>query len=297
MRKILVKSSEVDAKDGAIPVHSYLKHYHHISTSLWKRIKFSGTFSVNGILRIAARTEVKAGDVISYDVGKKSSIPSESMRLDVRYEDDFLLAINKPAGLLVHPTHRTYLGTLAGGVLHHYAARDEQHDYHPIHRLDMDTSGLVLIAKEPEAQHILFLGGGKSFSREYLAIVEGKMVPARGTIDCPIARPDPQSVLRIVSPDGKPAVTHYERLAYDSRFSLLRLRLETGRTHQIRVHMQHLGFPLIGDRLYGGRTDPLPRQALHAARLTIYHPITGQRLSLSAPLPKDMTDLLVRFTN
>ena len=281
---------------ATMPAKAFL-HQKGISNTLWKRIKHSGTFRVNGEIVNAARTMLKEGDEVSYQVKRPTDIEPEDLPLDIRYEDDYLLIANKPPGQLVHPTTQEAHGTLANAILHHYAARGESHSYHPIHRLDRDTSGLVLIAKEPQVQYLLTAkGGAKLFHREYLAIVEGWPEPAEGLIDAPIARALPSIILRKVSPEGKEARTHYQTLScFTSEghaLCLAALQLETGRTHQIRVHMSSLGHPLAGDDLYGGSLELIKRQALHACRLHFAHPITGQQIDVRAEMPEDMKSLL-----
>ncbi len=273
---------------ASMPARAFLAQNQGISNTIWKRIKHSGTFRVNGELVNAARTELKTGDIVTYDILRPSNIAAEDLPLDIRYEDEWLLVINKPAGQLVHPTTQEARGTLANAVLFHYAQQGEAHAYHPVHRLDRETSGLVLIAKQPQIQYKLSPKGIKTFHREYLALIPGELTPPAGTVDAPIARALPSIILRKVSPDGQAARTHYETLRTDHELSLVHLTLETGRTHQIRVHMAHLGHPLLGDDLYGGTRERIARQALHACRLSFTHPMTGQAICIEAPLPADM---------
>ena len=260
-----------------------------ISHTQWKRIKQHGNFCVNGEPAIATRVTLKNGDIISYDIEKTSDIIPEELPLDIRYEDKYLLIINKPAGQLVHPTTAEAHGTLGNAVLAHFQALGLPLSYHPVHRLDRFTSGLVLIAKQPQVQYLLTTrDGNKKFHRSYLAICTGKPEPPNGLIDAPIARALPSIIERKVSAEGQPARTHYETLASNGNLSLLRLWLETGRTHQIRVHLAHLGHPLIGDDLYGGSLKLIKRQALHAYRLHFVHPLTNKEIDIHAPLPADM---------
>jgi 23S rRNA pseudouridine1911/1915/1917 synthase len=271
-----------------MPARAFLAQNQGISNTIWKRIKHSGTFRVNGELVNAARTELKTGDIVTYDILRPSNITAEDLPLDIRYEDDWLLVINKPAGQLVHPTTQEAHGTLANAVLFHYEQQGEAHAYHPVHRLDRETSGLVLIAKQPQIQYKLSPKGVKTFHREYLALIPGELTPSAGTVDAPIARALPSIILRKASPDGQSARTHYETLRTNHQISLVHLTLETGRTHQIRVHMAYLGHPLLGDDLYGGTREQIARQALHACRLSFTHPMTSQAICIEAPLPADM---------
>ena len=272
------------------PAKAYLMRVCGVSSGLWKRIKHSGTFAVNGIPAIAAHTMLRTSDIVSYELPIVSSVTPERLPLAIVYEDVDLLIIDKPAGQLVHPTTKEAHGTVANAILGLYEERGIRLDFHPCHRLDRNTTGLLLIAKHPEIQYQI--ARTHTLEREYLALIEGQITPPKGTIDAPIARALPSIILRCVAPDGKPARTHYRTEWTNRRHSLLHLRLETGRTHQIRVHLAHLGHPLLGDDLYGGSTELIPRHALHSAQLTLTHPHTGERLSVTSPLPNDMARIL-----
>ncbi len=281
----------------ACSAKSFLKQK-GVSGSLFRRIKNSGSFYVNGASVHAAVTTLHGGDRIAYDYPESpQEMEPEPIPLDILYEDDDLIIVNKPAGLLVHPTPKTMNGTLANALLWHYRQQGKPTVFHCVHRLDRMTSGLLLAAKRPEIQHLLSTKEGRLFHREYLALAEGIVEPSKGMIDLPIARNPASIITRMVSPEGKPARTCYEReniLSLDTgeKCSLLRLRLITGRTHQIRVHLSHLGHPLLGDDLYGGSLTHISRQALHAERICLNHPITGKPIDLRAPLPEDMLKIL-----
>jgi len=278
-----------------MPVRAFLKAHQGISNTIWKRIKNSGTFAVNGTICNATQANVKNGDIITYDILRPTDITPEDLPLDIRYEDEWLLIINKPAGQLVHPTTKENSGTVGNALMHYFAAKGEAHAFHPVHRLDRDTSGLLLVAKEPQIQYQLSPKGCKNFQREYQAIIPGELTPAAGLIDAPIARALPSIILRKVSPDGQSARTHYRTVKTNGQLSLIELQLETGRTHQIRVHMAHLGHPLLGDDLYGGNMDFIQRQALHAFRLSFKHPMTGEKLVITAPPPADFLRITADF--
>ena len=272
------------------PAKAYLMRVCGISSGLWKRIKHSGTFAVNGIPAIAAHTMLRTGDMVSYELPIVSSVTPERLPLAIVYEDTDLLIIDKPAGQLVHPTTKEAHGTVANAVLGLYEERGTRLDFHPCHRLDRNTTGLLLIAKHPEIQYQI--AKQDTLAREYLALIEGMLTPTEGTIDAPIARALSSIILRHVSPDGKPARTHYQTEWTNAHHSLLRLHLETGRTHQIRVHLAHLGHPLLGDDLYGGSTALMSRHALHSTRLTLTHPRTRKCFTITSPLPDDMARIL-----
>ncbi len=278
-----------------MPVRAFLRANQGISNTIWKRIKNSGTFAINGIICNATQASVQDGDIISYDILRPTDIVPEDLPLDIRYEDEWLLVINKPAGQLVHPTTKESSGTVGNALMYYFAAKGEAHAFHPVHRLDRDTSGLLLIAKEPQIQYQLSPKGCKNFKREYQAIIEGHLTPPDGLIDAPIARALPSIILRKVSPEGQPARTHYHTIKQGHGLSLIELELETGRTHQIRVHMAHLGHPLLGDDLYGGNMDYIERQALHAFRLSFRHPMTDENLVITAPPPADFLRITADF--
>ncbi|SDP33037.1 RluA family pseudouridine synthase [Selenomonas ruminantium] len=275
----------------SMPVKAFLKAHTGISNTIWKRIKNSGTFAINGEICNATMANVKNGDIITYDILRPTDIEPEDLPLDIRYEDEWLLVINKPAGQLVHPTTKESHGTVGNALMHYFATQGESHAFHPVHRLDRDTSGLLLVAKEPQIQYQLSPKGCKNFKREYQAIIEGQLAPPDGIIDAPIARALPSIILRKVSPEGQSARTHYRTVKTNVQLSLIELELETGRTHQIRVHMAHLGHPLLGDDLYGGRMELIQRQALHAFRLSFRHPMTGKELTITAPPPADFQQI------
>lgn len=234
-------------------------------------------------------------------------LPSEAERafepddlpLSVVFEDDDLLVLDKPAGLVVHPAPGHWRGTLMNGLLHARPDSARLPRAGIVHRLDKDTSGLLMVARSERAFEQLGRAlAARIIHREYLAVVEG--VPPSGSlrIEAPIGR-DPRDRLRMAvvsSGRGKPAVTHVERLAVAGQVACVACRLETGRTHQIRVHLASRGHPLVGDSLYGGRVrEGFSRQALHALRLALHHPVTGALMSFDSPLPEDIVALLERL--
>jgi 23S rRNA pseudouridine1911/1915/1917 synthase len=228
---------------------------------------------------------------------------AEDIALDIVYEDDALLVINKPAGLVVHPGSGNWEGTLLNALLHHAPQLAEVPRAGIVHRLDKDTSGLLVVAKTLTAQTALVRQlEDRSVKREYLALVHGEMTRA-GKVEAPIGRHPTQRVKMAVVESGKPAITHYQIEKQFPSCTLLRCRLETGRTHQIRVHLAHLKHPLVGDRTYVKGPQKcvpqlrellasFPRQALHATRLALEHPVSGEMVEWQAPLPQDMQQLL-----
>lgn len=279
------------AAEQVVPLGKLLRRL-GVSLTLRRKLKASpGAVRVNG-LAVPWPALVSPGDVLTVDWPGETAIAPMPLPLAIRYEDDHLLVADKPAGLLVHPVSGPPEPTLANAVVHHLRARGENAAFHPVHRLDRNTSGLILIAKNPYIQHLLSWEGGKAVDRSYLALVTGRPRPPTAVIDAPIGRHPHSIVERIVRPDGKAARTSYQTLAAAGPHSLLSLRLHTGRTHQIRVHLAHIGHPILGDDLYGGSTALIGRPALHAAALAFTHPATGERLDLVSPLPADMADLL-----
>jgi 23S rRNA pseudouridine1911/1915/1917 synthase len=243
--------------------------------------------------------KTRAGDVVAARVAfqEDAGLQPVEMALDVVHEDGDVLVLNKPPFVLVHPTSPEQAVTLAHGVAHHFAARGLRAKVRPVHRIDRDTSGLVLFAKSAVAHQRLdrqLQEGG--VERVYLALVDGVVKEDDGRIDAPIGRHPRHPHLRSVRDDGEPAVTRFRVVERFLRATLLELELETGRTHQIRVHMQHAGHPVLGDRQYGqAGKGMIGRQALHAARLSLAHPASGERMTFEAPLPEDMATLLERL--
>ena len=250
---------------------------------------------VNG-LPVHTPHVLQAGDVLSVETEDrrppKTAITPGDWPLPVLWEDGHLLVVDKPAGMTAHASNFLPGAPTVAGAL----AWDRGPDFifHPVNRLDKGTTGLMVVAKSGYVHDLLRRRlHTPDFLREYRAVCLGRPVPERGTVNAPIGRDETSVVARKVRLDGAPAVSHYQVLTKGPRMSLLSLRPETGRTHQLRVHMAHLGCPLAGDWLYGTE-DPalIPRPALHSYSLTLTHPVTGELLRLTAPLPEDMTRLL-----
>lgn len=242
---------------------------------------------------------VRAGDVIGVKIADTaaSELVAVEMPLTIAHEDEDVLVIDKPPYLLVHPVAPHHTRTLAHGIAHHYSSIGLRAKVRPVHRLDRDTSGLILIAKSAYAhQHLDRQLRERSLRREYLALVSGELHAAAGVVDAPIARRKDQPALREVAQGGDPALTRYRLVERLRDASLVALELETGRTHQIRVHMTSLGHPLLGDSQYGGPEVPgLNRQALHASRLTFVQPRTEAPIELASELPPDLERIRERL--
>lgn len=222
----------------------------------------------------------------------------EYMELDFLYEDDHFLIVNKPAGMDTHPNEPSQMGTLANGIAFHFQMNGLSRKIRHIHRLDRDTSGAVVFAKHPLSHAVLDrLLEERKVKRTYTAVVQGEVRQKKGSINHAIGKDRHHPSRRRVSTGGQSALTQFKREGYNPEYdaSLLKLQLDTGRTHQIRVHVSHIGFPIAGDVLYGGNQNLIRRQALHASEITVVHPFTDEVVDVSAPFPEDMRDLLERL--
>ena len=251
-----------------------------LSLGLMNKLKWQDKLLVNGTPR-HTDFAVNPGDIITVTLDEPTpDYPAEDGALTVLYEDEHILAVDKPAGMLIHPSRSRLTGTLANYVLGYYQKTGQQSAFHPLTRLDRDTFGVVLLAKN---SHIHALLSAKGFQKEYWALVKGGPEADSGTIDAPIARLPLPSLLRHVHPDGKPSVTEYTVLKRMGDSCLLSLIPVTGRTHQLRVHCAYMGFPILGDPQYG-TPDDYPHQQLLAHKVTLTHPITGKTLEITSKL-------------
>lgn len=264
-----------------------------LSATLVKKVKYRERGILCNGLAIRTDQRVCAGDELAVRVEERQACSAQIVpacgTLDIVYEDEDLVVINKPADMVVHPSPGHRADSLGNVLLWHYLQRGETMVFHPVHRLDRGTSGLMVVAKHAHAQALLTkqMHTG-AFARRYRAIVCGRMPLGRGTVCAPIARVPNERLLRCVDARGARAVTHYCVRECTRTQSLLDLQLQTGRTHQIRVHMAFLGHPLRGDFLYGKEETSIARPALHAMELTLLQPLTRERLTFTAPLPADM---------
>lgn len=257
-----------------------------------------GTVKRNGI-QVRNFAEVMPGDVLDITMPEDvSHFEPEDIPVEVVFQDEDLMLINKQPGVTVHPTRTHPSGTLANGLMKRMLDTGDKYKIRFVNRLDMDTSGILIVARNSHCQDAISrMMKRDEVEKYYYAIVHGLVEQDEGTVDAPIGRSEPDSIYRTVRPDGSPSITHYKVLErFESGFTLLKLRLETGRTHQIRVHMKHIGHPIAGDHLYG-KTEPelIGRQALHAGRIAFPHPISGEPLDVEAPLPEDFQNLLDRL--
>ncbi len=285
MRKIdYVIESEFDGDK----VLWYLRGQAKLSARLVASLKtFPEGILLNGE-HIRTIDRIHTGDILTVNIPEgESTAQAREGELEVVYEDDDILIINKSPFIAVHPTHNHQGDTLANVVTGYLQKKNKDAVFRAVGRLDKGTSGLMMIALNGYAASRLSEDG---VSKEYIAITEG-VYTSSGTIDKPIYRPDPMKTLRAAGDEGDRAVTHYSVEAHDNERSLLRVRLETGRTHQIRVHFSHMGTPLVGDDMYGKADDEIKRHALHCEKMVFCHPVTGKMLSVTAPLWEDMEKL------
>ncbi|MGP4036514.1 23S rRNA pseudouridine(1911/1915/1917) synthase RluD [Pantoea agglomerans] len=267
--------------------------------------------TVNGVMVDTPKEKVLGGELVAIDaeIEEAQRWEPQNLPLDIVYEDEDIIVINKPRDFVVHPGAGNPDGTVLNALLHHYPAIMDVPRAGIVHRLDKDTTGLMVVAKTVPAQtHLVDSLQRREITREYEAVAIGNMT-AGGTVEQPISRHSTKRTHMAVHPMGKPAVTHYRIMEHFRAHTRLRLRLETGRTHQIRVHMSHISHPLVGDPLYGGRPRPpkgaseafittlrgFDRQALHATMLRLYHPISGIEMEFHAALPQDMVDLIAEL--
>ena len=273
----------------------------NISRSYVKNLFDEGKVTVNSKVK-SASYKLKIGDVIEFEVPEPEEIEAkaEDIKLDVVYEDDELLVINKPRGMVVHPAPGNSSGTLVNAVLYHCEGNlsgiNGQLRPGIVHRIDKDTTGLLVVAKTNDAH--LFLSdqlGDRSLSREYYALVHGNIKEDEGRIDAPIARSEnDRKKMTVTYKNSREAITDYFVEERFGQYTLVRCKLKTGRTHQIRVHMKHIGHPIVGDKTYGVKKEEfnLIGQLLHAGKIGFIHPLTKEKVYFSAPLPEDFERVL-----
>jgi len=290
----------VDAEHKGLRLDALLaEQVAEVSRSQWKTLIQDGRVVVNGE-GCKPNHKVKAGDVVEWSIPEEKPAETlpEEIPLDILFEDDAVLVLNKPPGLVVHPAAGNESGTLVNALVFHDPVFQAIERAGIVHRLDKDTSGVMVVAKSEKAMvELQRQFKARETEKEYLALVWGDP-PAHGRVETRIGRhPVHRQKMAVLKEDGREAVSNYEMQERFAEVSLVRVKIETGRTHQIRVHMAHLGHPIVGDTVYGrARKHHLPvkpeRQMLHAARLAFTHPASGKRLSFEAPLFDDMCRLL-----
>ena len=279
----------VSAKENNTKITKILTNKLKISNRLLIKLKMNQKILVNNI-PVYSNHIVHENDLITVkiDFSEEDYILSEKMDLNILYEDDYLLAIDKPSGVVVHPSSYHQNGTLANGVKYYL---NNNKKIRAINRLDRDTSGIVIFAKNEYIQELMNVH--TNIKKEYLAIIDGILEKKAGIVNIPIGRKKGSIMEREVSEEGQIAITHYEILKeYLNEISLVKIILETGRTHQIRVHMAYLNTPVLGDTLYGNESLLIARQALHAYHVEFIHPITNLPIEIVAPIPYDMKKII-----
>lgn len=299
MERILEYLTDHEA-DG-LRIEQFLRRKGYSRQCLARIKQTPGGARVNGEARYLNQ-RLTAGDrlriLLSEEHCSEKIVPVK-LPLDIVYEDEDLLVVNKPAGMPTHPSMNNYTNSLANALAWYYEEQGEPFVFRCTNRLDRDTSGLTLVAKNMLSSCILAqMTKNKEIRREYRAIVRGNVEPPEGTIDAPLSRKPGSIIEREVDlQHGERAVTHYRIVEEKNGYSLAALVLETGRTHQIRIHMKYLGYPLIGDYLYNPDMERISRQALHSYRLSFIHPITGRQMEFTEELPEDMRRAFYRTEN
>ncbi len=288
---IMKLSYTVKQNDSYINVLDVLKNEFLLSARLITKLKQSNNIFFNEEITYTKKL-VCANDVVSVlidFVEDNSNIVATNIPLDIIYEDEYLLAINKPANMPVHPSMLHYEETLSNAVKYYFDTLNLKRKIRIVNRLDKDTSGIVIFAKNEYIQECLIKQmKTKELKKEYLAVVTGYLQKKSDTLCFPISRKECSIIERTVNPNGDIAITHYNILKEQNNLSLVHVFLETGRTHQIRVHFSHINHPILGDTLYGTPSPLINRQALHSYKITLLHPISKQILTLEAPIPNDM---------
>lgn len=296
----------ITEEDNGLEIRQIIRKHFKFSSKLRTKIKYGNLISLNGVTTPGWK-KVKVGDVITVSLPEEmSNFPPEDIPIDIIYEDDDLLLINKQPFITVHPTRGCPSHTLANGIMKYILDTDQSFKIRFVNRLDTDTSGILIMAKNSFTQnHITNQMKAKTIKKKYKALVNGSISleslvdgvtvtsDDEFTVNLPIGRPDQESIRRFVMADGAPSVTHVKILERFKNHTLIELDLETGRTHQIRVHLSHIGHPIVGDSLYDGAgEDIISRQALHSYNLIFNHPITGELLNIEASLPKDIENAI-----
>lgn len=294
MNRIL--TYKIKPSEEGLRIEQFLRGNGYSRQNLVELKKMKESVLLNGIW-VHLNDTLHTDDLLTIHIQENESsekIPPIEHPLDIVYEDEDIIVINKPAGMPIHPSQNNYYNSLANALAYYYQQQGDEFIFRCTNRLDRDTSGLTVIAKHMLSSNILSAAIRRhDIHREYLAIVRGNVTPESGIIDAPLSRKEGSIIERTVDFEhGERAVTHYKVVDYKNGHSLVSLHLETGRTHQIRIHMKHIGFPLVGDYLYNPDMEYITRQALHSHRLKFIHPITGEPMEFVAPLPEDMQKIL-----
>ena len=286
----------IDEDSAGLRVEQFLRRKRYSGQNLSEIKRMPKSILVNGV-HYYMRQELSTGDHLQVricETKNSEKIPPTNLPLDIIYEDEDLLVLNKPAGMPIHPSLNNYTNSMANALAYYFQSQGKPFIFRCCNRLDRDTSGLTIVSKHLVSGSILSdMTKYREVHREYLAIARGSVTPSEGTIQAPLGRKEGTIIERTVDWEhGEDAVTHYKVVKEANGHSLVSLRLETGRTHQIRIHMKYLGYPLIGDYLYNPDMEYMTRQALHSQHMEFTHPITGEHMSFTAPLPEDMARVM-----
>lgn len=293
--EIMNLSYQIDKDEHYDNVLHVLKEQFLLSDRLITKLKKANKIYLNS-LPTYTKKSVTVGDTVSVLIDfeeDNSNIVASNIPLNIIYEDDYLLVLNKPANIAIHPSILHFDNSLSNGVKFYFDKLGLKKKIRIVNRLDRNTSGIVILAKNEYIQECLIKQmKTNEFKKEYLAIAKGILESKSGTLNFPIARKEGSIIERTVSSDGDSAITHYDVVKEFNNLSLVHIVLETGRTHQIRVHFSHIGHPILGDTLYGSPSELINRQALHSYKLTFIHPVTKKVVSLEAPLPNDIKNII-----
>ena len=286
----------IDEDNAGLRVEQFLRRKRYSGQNLSEIKRMPKSILVNGV-HYYMRQELSTGDHLQVricETQNSEKIPPTRLPLDIIYEDEDLLVLNKPTGMPIHPSLNNYTNSIANALAYYFQSQGKPFIFRCCNRLDRDTSGLTIVSKHLVSGSILSdMTKYREVHREYLAIARGSVTPSEGTIQAPLGRKEGTIIERTVDWEhGEDAVTHYKVVKEANGHSLVSLRLETGRTHQIRIHMKYLGYPLIGDYLYNPDMEYMTRQALHSHHMEFTHPITGEHMSFTAPLPEDMARVM-----
>ena len=286
----------IDEDSAGLRVEQFLRRKRYSGQNLSEIKRMPKSILVNGV-HYYMRQELSKGDHLQVricETQNSEKIPPTKLPLDIIYEDEDLLVLNKAAGMPIHPSLNNYTNSMANALAYYFQSQGKPFIFRCCNRLDRDTSGLTIVSKHLVSGSILSdMTKYREVHREYLAIARGSVTPSEGTIQAPLGRKEGTIIERTVDWEhGEDAVTHYKVVKEANGHSLVSLRLETGRTHQIRIHMKYLGYPLIGDYLYNPDMEYMTRQALHSHHMEFTHPITGEHMSFTAPLPEDMARVM-----
>ena len=286
----------IDEDSAGLRVEQFLRRKRYSGQNLSEIKRMPKSILVNGV-HYYMRQELSKGDHLQVricETQNSEKIPPTKLPLDIIYEDEDLLVLNKPAGMPIHPSLNNYTNSIANALAYYFQSQGKPFIFRCCNRLDRETSGLTIVSKHLVSGSILSdMTKYREVHREYLAIARGSVTPSEGTIQAPLGRKEGTIIERTVDWEhGEDAVTHYKVVKEANGHSLVSLRLETGRTHQIRIHMKYLGYPLIGDYLYNPDMEYMTRQALHSHHMEFTHPITGEHMSFTAPLPEDMARVM-----